>query len=111
MSEVYLTAYKEAYNQSESDDFSKIRQDANKKAIENVRNLEAKDITSDYTLEKEKNVYKESYQSAYDQEEKEINSLKKKLSKYAQEDFDNEIMKNKVMNIIINIKIIKSMMF
>ena len=90
MSEVYLTAYKEAYNQSESDDFSKIRQDANKKAIENVRNLKAKDITSDYTLEKEKNVYKESYQSAYDQEEKEINSLKKKLSKYAQEDFDNE---------------------
>ena len=90
MSEVYLTAYKEAYNQSERDDFSKIRQDANKKAIENVRNLEAKDITSDYTLEKEKNVYKESYQSAYDQEEKEINSLKKKLSKYAQEDFDNE---------------------
>lgn len=90
MSEVYLAAYKEAYNQSEADDFSKIRQDANKKAIENVRNLEAEDANSEYTLEKQKKVYKESYQSTYEQEEKEINSLKKKLSKYAQEDLDNE---------------------
>ena len=90
MSEIYLTAYKEAYNQSETDDFSKIRQDANKKAIENARNLEDEDTNSEYTLEKQKNVYKESYHSTYNQEEKEINTLKKKLSEYAQEDFDNE---------------------
>ncbi len=94
MSEVYLTAYKEAYNQSESDDFSKIRQDANKKAIENARNLEDEDTNSEYTLEKQKNVYKESYHSTYNQEEKEINTLKKKLSEYAQKDFDNEKQSN-----------------
>ena len=64
--------------------------DANKKAIDNARNLEDEDTNSEYTLEKQKKVYKESYQSTYDQEEKEINSLKKKLSKYAQDDFDNE---------------------
>ena len=41
------------------------------KAIENVRNLEAEDTNSEYTLEKQKKVYKESYQSTYEQEEKE----------------------------------------
>ena len=90
ISSVYLDSYKDAYNQSEASDFSKIRQDANKKAIDNARNLEDEDTNSEYTLEKQKKVYKESYQSTYDQEEKEINSLKKKLSKYAQDDFDNE---------------------
>ena len=90
ISSVYLDSYKDAYNQSEASDFSKIRQDANKKAIDNARNLEDEDTNSEYTLEKQKKVYKESYQSTYDQEEKEINSLKKMLSKYAQDDFDNE---------------------
>lgn len=70
--------------------YKKANLDANKKAIENVRNLEAEDTNSEYTLEKQKKVYKESYQSTYEQEEKEINSLKKKLSKYDQEDLDNE---------------------
>ena len=84
--------------------YKKANLDANKKAIENVRNLEAEDTNSEYTLEKQKKVYKESYQSTYEQEEKEINSLKNMIKKIL-------IMKSKVMNIIVNIKIIKSMMF
>lgn len=51
--------------------YKKANLDANKKAIENVRNLEAEDTNSEYTLEKQKKVYKESYQSTYEQEEKE----------------------------------------
>lgn len=90
ISATYLSAYKEAYNQSETNDFSKIRQAANKKAIENARNLEDEDTNSEYTLEKQKKVYKESYQGTYKQEETEIKDLENKLTEYAQEDFDNE---------------------
>ena len=61
ISSVYLDSYKDAYNQSEASDFSKIRQDANKKAIDNARNLEDEDTNSEYTLEKQKKVYKESF--------------------------------------------------
>ena len=75
-----------------------------KKAIDNARNLEDEDTNSEYTLEKQKKVYKESYQSTYDQEEKEIKFFKKRS-------FLNMrrmilIMRSKVMNLIVNIKII-----
>lgn len=78
------------------------------KAIDNARNLEDEDINSEYTLEKQKKVYKESYQSTYDQEEKEINSLKRSFLNMHRMIL---IMRSKVMNLIVNIKIIKSMMF
>ena len=65
--------------------YKKANLDANKKAIENVRNLEAEDTNSEYTLEKQKKVYKESYQSTYEEDldnEKQSDEYYRKYKNY-----------------------------
>lgn len=89
ISAIYLSSYKEAYNQSEASDFSKIKQIAKETAEDDALNLNDEYLDNDYSLEKQKKVYIETYQDTYAQKEKEINTLKKKISSYAKKDFEN----------------------
>lgn len=90
ISAVYLSSYKEAYNQRESSDFSKIKQVAKEEAIDDVLNLQEKNLDNEYSLDKQKKVYEDTYQNTYEQEETEIKDLKKKISSYAKNDFEDE---------------------